>query len=120
LPVRAPLQKERDLVKAQRRIGTGWLVFVAGFALAGASGCGGSIYAITASSASSKLETAEALGAERYAPYEYWTAKEHLVKAQEEAATADYGDAINFASTAEEFAEKAITLAKQAHEGSGR
>jgi len=120
LPARAPLQKERDLVKAQRRIGTSWLLLVASAALFGASGCGGSIYAITASSASSKLETAEALGAERYAPYEYWYAKEHLVKAQEEAATADYGDAISFASTAEEFAEKAISLAKQAHEGSGR
>ena len=38
----------------------------------------------------------------------------------EEAAAADYGDAINFADTADEYAEKAITLSKQAHEGSGR
>lgn len=88
--------------------------------LVSATGCGGSIYAITSSSASSKLETAEALGAERYAPYEFWYAKEHLTKAMEEASTADYGDAIKFASTAEEFAEKAIVLSKAAHEGSGR
>jgi hypothetical protein len=53
------------------------------------TGCGGSIYAITSSGASSKLEAAEALGAERHAPYEYWTAKEHLTKAREEASTAD-------------------------------
>lgn len=100
-----------------RTFGVGVL---AALCLAGASGCGGSIYAITASSASSKLETAEALGAEKYAPYEFFYAREHLTKAQEEAATADYGDAIKFASTAEEFAEKAIVLAKSAHEGAGR
>jgi Domain of unknown function (DUF4398) len=84
------------------------------------TGCGGSIYAITSFGAASKLEAAEALGAERYAPYEYWTAKEHLTKAMEEASTADYGDAIRFAGIAEEKAEKAIVLSKQAHEGSGR
>ncbi len=84
------------------------------------TGCGGSIYAVTSSGAASKLEAAEALGAERYAPYEYWIAKEHLTKAMEEASTADYGDAIKFAGIAEEHAEKAIVLSKQAHEGSGR
>ncbi|MBK9264088.1 MAG: DUF4398 domain-containing protein [Polyangiaceae bacterium] len=84
------------------------------------TGCGGSIYAITSSGAASKIEAAEALGAERHAPYEFWYAKEHLQKAMEEAATADYGDAIKFASIAEEKAERAIMLSKQAHEGSGR
>jgi hypothetical protein len=84
------------------------------------SGCGGTIYAFTANSASSKLETAEALGAEKYAPYEYYYAREHLWKAREEAAVADYGDAIDFADVAEEYADKAITLSKQAHEGAGR
>jgi len=103
-----------------RRFRTGVLAALGGISLTFAAGCGGSIYAITSSSASSKLETAEALGAERYAPYEFWYAKEHLWKAMEEASTADYGDAIKFASTAEEYADKAIVLAKQAHEGSGR
>lgn len=84
------------------------------------TGCGGSIYAITSAGAASKLEEAEALGAERYAPYEYWTAKEHLTKAMEEASTADYGDAIKFAGIAEDKAAKAVALSKQAHEGSGR
>jgi hypothetical protein len=91
------------------------------FALAAASsGCGGTLYAVTASSASSKLEQAEALGAEKYAPYEYYFAREHLTKAMEEAASADYGDAIDFASTAEDYADRAIALARQAHEGAGR
>jgi hypothetical protein len=96
------------------------MVLATGILLAFANGCGGSIYAVTSSSASSKLETAKALGADRYAPYEFWYAREHLMKAMEEASTADYGDAINFASTAEEYAEKAIVLSKKAHEGSGR
>jgi hypothetical protein len=93
---------------------------MASFLLLGASGCGGTIYAITANSAQTRLETAQALGAEKYAPYEYWYAHAHLQKAMEEAAAADYGDAIHFADVAEDYAEKAITLSKQAHEGSGR
>src|ERR1044071_5896894 len=78
--------------------------------LVGTTGCGGFFYAISASSASSKLEQAQALGAEKYAPYEYYYAYEHLWKAMEEAATAEYGDAIAFAGIAEEHAEKAIEL----------
>jgi len=84
------------------------------------SGCGGSLYAYKATNASSKLETAKALGAEKYAPYEYYYAEAHLEKASEEAATADYGDAIDFASVAAEYADKAIVLSRDAHEGAGR
>jgi hypothetical protein len=93
---------------------------LAGLCLFGASGCGNFFYAIYASGATSKLETAQALGAEKYAPYEYYYAHEHLQKAMEEAASADYGDAIDFADEAEKYAEKAIVLSKQAHEGAGR
>lgn len=85
-----------------------------------ASGCGGTLYALDVGSASSKLESARALGAERLAPYEYWMAFEHLQKAKEEAASADYGDALSFTGTAEEYADKAIKLSRQAHEGAGR
>jgi hypothetical protein len=93
---------------------------LAGLCLVGVSGCGNFFYAIYASGATSKLEAAEKLGAEKYAPYEYYFAKEHLAKAMEEAASADYGDAIDFADEAEKHAEKAIQLSKQAHEGAGR
>jgi hypothetical protein len=103
-----------------RRSGKWLLGALAGICLAGASGCGGTIYAITANSATSKLETAQALGAEKYAPYEYYFAQEHLQKAMEEAAAADYGDAIDFADVADTYAEKAIVLSRNAHEGSGR
>jgi hypothetical protein len=88
--------------------------------LFGSTGCGGFFYAIYAGGATSKLETAQALGAEKYAPYEYYYAREHLVKAMEEAASADYGDAIDLADEADKSAEKAIALSKQAHEGAGR
>jgi hypothetical protein len=93
---------------------------LAGLCLTGATGCGGFFYAIYAGGAQSKLEAAQALGAEKYAPYEYHYAHEHLWKAMEEAASADYGDAIDFAQEAEKYAEKAIVLSKQAHEGAGR
>lgn len=84
------------------------------------SGCGNTLYAIQANSASSKLEEAEALGAAQYAAYEYYYARAHFEKARTEAAEADYSDAINLAEIAEEYAEKAIKLARDAHQGAGR
>ncbi len=97
-----------------------WLLALASVIALGATGCGGFFYAIEASSATSRLEQAQALGAEKYAPYEYYYAYEHLWKAMEEASSADYGDAIDFADAAEKSADKAILLSKQAHEGAGR
>jgi hypothetical protein len=96
------------------------LPLLAAFCLAGTSGCGGFFYAINAGGASSKLETAQQLGAEKYAPYEYYVAKEHLWKAMELAATSNYGDAIDLVDEAEKAADKAILLSKQGHEGAGR
>ena len=97
-----------------------WLtVSLAVLALA-STGCGNSLYAVQANSASSKLEEARELGAEQYAPYEYFYAKEHLKKAQTEASEADYSDAIDLADTSEEYADKAIRLAREAHRGAGR
>jgi len=83
-------------------------------------GCGHTIYAINANTASAKLEEAHELGAELYAPYEYWFALEHLDKAQTEASEGDYGDAIELANIGEEYADKAIQLARDAHRGAGR
>ena len=97
-----------------------WLLALASAFALSASGCGGFFYSLEASSATSRLEQAQALGAEKYAPYEYYYAYEHLWKAMEEASSADYGDAIDFADAAEKSADKAILLSKQAHEGAGR
>jgi len=83
-------------------------------------GCGNVLYAAQANSAASKLEEARELGAEQYAPYEYFYAKEHLQKAQSEAAEADYSDAVDLADASEEYADKAIRLAREAHRGAGR
>jgi len=83
-------------------------------------GCGNTLYAVQANSASSKLEEARELGAEQYAPYEYFYAKEHLQKAQTEAAEADYSDAVDLAEASEQYAEKAIRLTREAHRGAGR
>lgn len=84
------------------------------------AGCGSTLYAVQANAASSKLEEARELGAERYAPYEYWFAREHIEKAESEASEADYGDAAHLAAVAEDYADKAIKLARDAHRGAGR
>jgi Domain of unknown function (DUF4398) len=98
--------------------------FSACIALAGlggaSTGCGGTLYAINASSAASRIEEAKELGAEQTAPYEYYYAKAHLEQAQVDAAEASYGDAVDYAETAEEYAEKAIKLAKEANKAAGR
>jgi hypothetical protein len=84
------------------------------------SGCGNAIYGVKANEASNKVEEAHELGAETLAPYEYYYAKEHLEKAEEEAAEASYGDARNLAEASEEYADKAIELSREAHRGAGR
>ena len=85
-----------------------------------ATGCGNAIYAVQASAASNKLEEARELGAEKLAPYEYYCAREYLLKAEEEAAEASYSDAKNLADESEEYAGKAILLSRDAHRGAGR
>lgn len=103
--------------RASRRLAFAWTITF-GALLSG--GCGHTLYALQANSASSKVEEARELGAEKFAPYEYYYAKTHLEKASEEAAAADYGDAEELAETAEEYADKAIRLTKEAHRGGGR
>jgi Domain of unknown function (DUF4398) len=102
--------------RAWRVLAAGGIVLVGALA----SGCGNTLYAVQMSAASSKLEEAHELGAEQYAPYEYWYAYEHIQKAESEASEADYGDAANLAEVGEEYADKAIKLARDAHRGAGR
>ena len=106
-------------MKRQRVLGA-WLVVVVALCSASAVGCGGAVYAIQASSASSRLEEAKEIGAEKHAPYEYYLAREHMTKAAEEASQGDYSDAIDLAEIAEEAADKAIKLTREAHRGAGR
>ncbi len=85
-----------------------------------ASGCVGVIYAVKANSAAANLEEAKTLGGEETAEYEYYYAKAYLEKAMELAAEAEYGDAIVFAGIADDTAEKAVELAREAHRSAGR
>jgi hypothetical protein len=88
---------------------------IAGLLAAGSlAGCGGLYYAATVTSASSRVEQARVLGAETLAPYEYYYAREHLEQAQFEAAEASYSDAAHYAETAEEYAAKAVEIARVA------
>ena len=95
-------------------------IAVAGVLGLSSTGCVGIVYAVKANAAASKLEQAKTLNAEELAEYEYYYAKEMLLKAQEEASTADYGDAIELADISEDFADKAIELSRDAHQGAGR
>ena len=97
------------------------LAAVANLALAiSSTGCGGALYSVQINGVSSKVAEAKELGAEKLAPYEYYYANEHLQKAMSEASEGDYSDAIQFAEVAEEYANKAIQLSKEAHRGAGR
>ena len=84
------------------------------------TGCVGIVYAVRANSAASNLEEAKTLGADKSAEYEYYYAQAYLEKAMEEAAEAEYGDAINFAGIADDMAAQAVQLARQAHRSAGR
>jgi hypothetical protein len=95
-----------------RSMAKGLCIFVC--AAWASSGCGGVYYAATVSSASAKVEEARVLGAEITAPYEYYYAREHLEQAQFEAAEASYSDAAHYAETAEEYASKAVEVARAA------
>ena len=86
----------------------------------GLPACGGVYYMAAVNGAASKLEEARVLGADTLAPYEYYYAKEHLEQAQVEASEGSYGDAADFAESADDFAQKAINLAQSAHKAAGR
>lgn len=75
-------------------------------------GCGNAIYAARITQASEELARAEQLGAEARAPYEYHYALEHLRKARREAMEADYGDAIELARVAYDYASRAVQVAQ--------
>ena len=84
--------------------------------LVASSGCGGIWYATASGAASSKLDKAAELGAERSAVYEYTSAQVYYQKAKEEAAAGQYGDAIRYADEAARFAEEAAQVARRAQE----
>jgi hypothetical protein len=96
------------------------LLLAASVCLALSSGCGGVYYAVSVNAAQARVEQAREMGAESAAPYEYYYAREHLREAQMHAAEASYGDAANYAETAELYAQKAIDSIQAAKRGRER
>lgn len=78
----------------------------------GAAGCGPVLYMVNLSGAQHAVEEARVSGAPARATYEYHYAVEHLRKAQEFAATAEYQDAMDMASVAEDYGNRARDIAR--------
>ena len=85
-----------------------------------AAGCGGIAYTARINSVAGKVEAAREVQAEQYAPYYFYSAKERVSKAQQEAARADYDDALDLLDEAEADAEQAIQQSEAVRKGAGR
>jgi hypothetical protein len=106
------------------RLGRKWaiLLLLLGLGLLagpGVAGCGPTLYASRISQARAELALAQRLGAEESAPYEYYSALEHLDAAGREALEADYGSAAELAEAAYHYAGQAIQIARRASTGGG-
>jgi hypothetical protein len=97
---------------AMRRLGNLAVFVLLASASSALGGCGAVYYTAQIHSAESRVEQARAVGAEQFAPYEFYFAEEHLKKAKTEASEASYGEAATYAEVSEEYARKAIDLAK--------
>ncbi|HJL20134.1 MAG TPA: DUF4398 domain-containing protein [Sandaracinaceae bacterium LLY-WYZ-13_1] len=92
-------------------------VIVAGLLTAA---CGPSLYTFNSIPASQAVEQARQANAAEHAPYEYFYARSYLDKAREEAAEANYQDAIRFAEQANEFGTKARDMSRRRMREMGR
>jgi hypothetical protein len=82
--------------------------------------CGPTLYTFNSIPASQAVEQARQANAAEHAPYEYFFARSYLDKAREEAAEANYQDAIRFAERANEFGTKARDMARRRMREMGR
>lgn len=82
--------------------------------------CGPILYTSAIGDAAQLVEEARQAGAEQQAPYEYHIAREHLAKAREFAGEAEYQNALDMASVAEENARQARDLSRRRQRESGR
>jgi len=111
------LRQQRDLPAGARKLAAATfapvLFAVLGIVLLGPLGGCGPIEYINQVGyrAAGAVSAAKLAQADRYAPYEYTAAEEYLHKAREEAAYAEYEDAIDFGHKAEELADKARAIA---------
>ena len=63
--------------------------------------------------ATADVAAAKSAGAERHAPYEYWTAITYLHMAREKATYADYQLAIGYGERSSKAAKDAVTIASK-------
>ncbi len=90
--------------------------FLMGLSLV-ASGCGNTLYLVKVNQAEKDFREAQELGAEQHAPYEYYSAKARLQEAKVQAAQAEYGPAAELSDEADDFAIKAVNVAKTKRAG---
>lgn len=117
IPSNSPIEGEVRVGTTAKHTIAGALFVVAASAL---GGCGGVAYSVRINSVEAKVEKAKELGAEENSPYEYYSAKARVEKAEEEAARAEYGDALDLIDEAETFADRAITQSSAVRKGAGR
>ena len=96
-----------------------WLVLLA-TAIVTLVACGPTLFTFNSIPASQAVEQARQANASEHAPYEYFYARAYLDKANEEAAEANYQDAIRFAEKAAEFGTKARDLSRRRMREQGR
>ena len=96
------------------------LPIVAAVVIAGGLGCGPIGYVVGINGAAQAVEEARQVNAARLAPYEMHYAAEHLTKAREFAAEAEYQHAMDMAEIAEEYGNRARDLARRRQQESGR
>ena len=84
------------------------------------TGCGPIAYTVAITGASQAVEEARQAGANASAQYEYHFAMEHLQKAREFANEAEYQNAMDMATEAEEMGNRARDIARRRQRESGR
>lgn len=77
-----------------------------------APGCGPVLYTANVISAGSTVAEAEEAHADLRAPYEFYAAREYLLKAREEASEGHYEAAVRYAGHAVELAQRARDRAR--------
>lgn len=82
--------------------------------------CGPTLYTVNIIGGGSAVEQARQANAAEHAPYEYFFSQAYADKAREEAAEANYQDAIRFAERAAEFGSKARDMARRRMREQGR
>ncbi len=103
-----------------RRSNTLLVLVAIAIAVSSLVACGPSLYTFNIIPASQAVEQARQANAAEHAPYEYFYAQSYLDKAREEAAEANYQDAIRFAERASEFGTKARDMSRRRMREMGR